>query len=349
LNILIDLYKTKDLYSGLGQYSLNFANELMRQCPEDLEVNLLIPPRFNQARHQGTRYIRSSFRERYFPVLNPKYQLWHSLHQFPSHFPHPSTKFILTVHDLNFLTEKKGHKAKRYLNRLQKNVDKATAITVISEYTGKILKEHINLQGKLLKIIHDGVLLETRPDVQRPAWLNEKPFFFSLSVFKATKNVHALIPLMNYFPGHNLVLAGYNHTPYGEKVRELINRSGLSGNILLPGTINNDEKYWLYRNCQAFLFPSLAEGFGLPVIEAMLAGKPVFLSRLTSLPETGGDKAFYWNTFEPSEMAEIMQTGLEMWEPDASSRSSDIAAYASRFSWQNCIRKFLELYKDIGS
>lgn len=54
----------------------------------------------------------------------------------------------------------------------------------------------------------------------------------------------------------------------------------------------------LYESCVAFLFPSITEGFGLPVIEAMSFGTPVFLSNSSSLPEVGGNEAFYWNSYE---------------------------------------------------
>jgi len=263
--------------------------------------------------------------------------------------PHPSSKVILTVHDLNFLSRKKPDKAAKYLKRLQKNVDRASAVTVISDFTGKVLKENIDAGNKPVLTIHNGVRLEPRPDAGMPHWLPEKPFFFSLCVFKEEKNLHTLIPLMDHFPDHLLVLGGNNQTSYGNRIREMIRESEVSDNIIIPGVLDEDEKYWLYKHCRAFLFPSLAEGFGLPVIEAMLAGKQVFLSRAASLPEIGGVIAFYWDSFEAGSMAAVLRLGLELREKEPGLYSQEIIEYASRYNWKNCILKFLELYQTISS
>ena len=347
MKLIIDLYKTKDLYSGLGQYSLNFANELLRYAPSGLVPRFLYPAGFPFPKDQGAEWSRAAFWQRFLPVLSPKAEIWHSLHQFPSHLPHPQSKVILTVHDLNFLTGKEPAKARKYLRRLQKNVDRAEVVTVISDHTGRVLKENIETRDKKIITIHNGVSLEPRPEAKKPHWLPDKPFFFSLSVFKEQKNFHSLIPMMEHFPDHLLVLGGNNQTAYGGRIREMILDSSVSGNIILPGTLNENEKYWLYNNCKAFLFPSLAEGFGLPVIEAMLAGKQVFLSREASLPEIGGVMAFYWNSFDAGDMAAVVRQGLEMREKEPGLYRNEIIAYASRFSWEQCILKFLELYRSI--
>jgi glycosyltransferase involved in cell wall biosynthesis len=347
LKLLVDIYKTNDLYSGLGQYSLNFANELIKYCPMNIQPNFLIPGRFSEPRAPGVGWIKTGFWQRFLPDLSPKADIWHSLHQFPSHLPHPQSKVILTVHDLNFLQGKTPSKIAKYLKRLQKNVDRASAVTVVSDHTGKILQENIDLKNKPLLTIHDGVRLEPRPGAPRPKWLQDKPFFFSLSVFKESKNFHTLVPLMEHFPDHILVLGGNNQTAYGERMRELIRNSPVSENIILAGTLSEDEKYWLYKHCRAFLFPSLAEGFGLPVIEAMLAGKQVFLSRMGSLPETGGVLGFYWDNFDAEEMAFVLRKGLELREKTPGACSEEIKAYASRYNWENCIQKFIDLYQSV--
>ncbi|MEI8005144.1 MAG: glycosyltransferase family 1 protein, partial [Bacteroidota bacterium] len=347
LKLLVDIYKTKDLYSGLGQYSLYFANELLKFCPSSIRPAFLIPPGLHLPRYPEADWIRAGFWQRYIPRFSPTADIWHSLHPFPSHLPHPSSKLILTVHDLNFLIDKTPAKAARYLKKLQENVNRAAVVTVISDYTGKVLKEHIDTGSKQVFTIHDGVALEKRPDAEKPGWMPGSPFFFSLSVFKESKNIHTLIPLMEHFPDHALVLAGNNRSSYGERIREMIKASGNNNNIILPGPVNEDEKYWLYRNCRAFLFPSLAEGFGLPVIEAMLAGKQVFLSRSASLPEVGGVIAFYWDSFDASEMAAVLRNGIELRENDPVGSAKVTMEYASRFNWENCIMKFLELYQTI--
>jgi glycosyltransferase involved in cell wall biosynthesis len=89
----------------------------------------------------------------------------------------------------------------------------------------------------------------------------------------------------------------------------------------------------------------LAEGFGLPVIEAMYFGKPVFLAKLTSLPEIGGEEAFYFQSFDPKHMQEVLKNGLNA--SKSTSKSSALKRRAEKFSWKSTAKEYLKLYKNI--
>ena len=110
-NILIDLYKIKELHSGLGQFSKNFGNKIVLRLQKEFAINFLVP-RKNEIRFdsENIKLIRSSFLRRYLPSVNKNYTIWHSLQQFPSFLPNKNTTWILTIHDLNFLLEKNEKK-----------------------------------------------------------------------------------------------------------------------------------------------------------------------------------------------------------------------------------------------
>ena len=93
------------------------------------------------------------------------------------------------------------------------------------------------------------------------------------------------------------------------------------------------------------LFPSMCEGFGLPPLEAMRFGKPVFLSRLTSLPEVGGKYAFYWDELEPEAMAAVVKKGLDEWRVSGS--PDEVRRWSCRFSWEKCASDYVRLYLDM--
>jgi glycosyltransferase involved in cell wall biosynthesis len=112
----------------------------------------------------------------------------------------------------------------------------------------------------------------------------------------------------------------------------------------MTGKISEAEKIYLMQNCKAFLFPSLLEGFGLPVIEAMSCGKPVFVSNLTSLPEIAADKGFYFENFEAESMAKLIFEKLKNLPP---SFSSLLQIHASQFSWNKNVEKYLQQYKSV--
>jgi glycosyltransferase involved in cell wall biosynthesis len=154
------------------------------------------------------------------------------------------------------------------------------------------------------------------------------------------KNIAALIDLAANWREQRFVFAGAD-SPYVAEVQRLL-AEGRLDNVRLVIDIDEGEKAWLYAQCDAFLFPSWTEGFGLPPLEAMYFGKPVFLSRLTSLPEVGGDAAAYWDEFSPPSMRASIEATLAGWTAQDSARAR---ARAQTFTWQSCASEYLALYR----
>jgi glycosyltransferase involved in cell wall biosynthesis len=344
--ILIDIYKTKEFYTGLGQFESNFAHEAEESYHDNFEITYLIPAN-GQMKNNYPHQIKDSLSKRWFPQLNKTYDLWHSLQQFPSHLPNKKTKFILTVHDLNFLVDKTEEKADGYLKKLQSNIDRAEVVTAISMFTKNQLEDHIDLKGKPVRVIYNGVKLNKYTGVTSLLDTNRTKFFFSIGVFKETKNFDVLLPLIKYFPEHQLIIAGNCNTKYGQQIKQLIQAMNLTDKIILTGEVSDEQKFWLYSHCEAFLFPSVAEGFGLPVIEAMSCGKPVFLSKFSSLPEIGANFAFYFSNFNPENMAGCIKRNLETYSSNENFHSGMMKHYAAKFNWNNCFNEYLKIYDEI--
>lgn len=348
--IVVDLYKIKNLYSGLGQFSLHYSNQLISKRIRDFQLKFLIP----RGSHKELFYpdpqisfIYDSIQSRYFSYFNTNYDIWHSLHQFPSHFPGRNGCWILTIHDLNFLHEKNERKSSIYLKKLQSNIDKANCITTISNYSKSMIEKYLDLKGKEVHVIYNGIAQHPHPSSNRPSFIDNEKFFFSIGIFNKKKNFHALLPLMKYFKDYKLVVAGNYNTAYGSEFQSDIRRMKLEDNVILPGEISDTDKYWLYNNCAAFLFPSLAEGFGMPVIEAMMAGRAVFTSKYTSLPEIGGDAAFYFDNFDPWEMYKVIEAGLEQFHGNSDFFRKEVIRHTEKFSWEHCIERYIDLYHNL--
>ena len=346
-SILIDLYKIKNVNNGLGMFSLNFFEEFIKKNPIDLDPYFLVPPNHNLSLLSNNKFLKTNFQKRYFPILNKKFDIWHSLYQCPSHNPNKNTFQIVTIHDLNFLIEKSLSKSKFYLQQLQKCVDRADLIVSISNYTKRILEDNIKLNHKKVEVIPVGVKLNQYPSLNLPKDIHS-PYLFSISEFSFKKNFHALIEMMRFLPEYQLVLAGNNQNNYGVEIKKLISQNKLENKVLLCGVVSDELKYSLYKNCAAFVFPSTAEGFGRPPIEAMLAGKPVFLSKLCSLPEIGGQQAFYFENFNPEEMAQTITINLNKISISLDHFTSQSIEYAQKYSWDNCMNQYLKLYNSIG-
>ena len=349
--ILIDLEKLKNRYVGLGEVSSRFAKALQPHAKglleEGISIYLLVPPSYKNHFGKEFHYITTNFLNKRFPALLPEFDLWHAIHQTSSYVPYYSkTKYLLTIHDLNFIHEKQGHKVDKYKNDLQRKIDRATAITTISDFTKKEVFQYLRVNDPSIITIRNGVADPMEIQPSRPAKVsNNESFLFHLSAISRKKNTDTLVDLMKVLPEKKLVVAGTWRSKYAKRILERIRQEKIT-NIITLNQPNESEKAWLYAHCEAFLFPSLFEGFGLPVIEAMYCGKPVFASTHSSLPEIGSDKVVYWEHFDPLYMKEMLLTKLTDYKQQVT-RAAALRSYAESFSWEETILRYIALYKNI--
>lgn len=120
---------------------------------------------------------------------------------------------------------------------------------------------------------------------------------------------------------------------------------GLNGKILLTGYVDDRKLVELYQKARCLFFPSLYEGFGLPLLEGLACGLPVAASNTSSLPEVGGDFSVYFNPYAPSEMADRLYQALQL-PNDYESRLKRFE-YASSFSWKNTALTTLKAFNDL--
>jgi glycosyltransferase involved in cell wall biosynthesis len=357
-SLFVDAERLRNLNSGLGQVCLHLGRELVRQAPTDRDappwhLTFLVPKGRSGAYGDSVNHVEASWLRRYW--IPGQYDVWHCLHQDSVFLPARS-KLILTIYDLNFLERpdySAGKKARR-LARLQRKIDRASLLTAGSAYTASVVREHLRVRETLpLKVVHTGVAVREQDapaDSPRPFLPagDDRPFFLFVGVIHPRKNVHTLLPLLQAFPDHRLVLAGPDRHPYAQHIRERSRSIGVADRLLMPGAVDEATKLWLYAHCEAFLFPSLSEGFGLPVAEAMTFGKPVFISNLTSLPEVGGEDAFYFENFEPESMAQVVGEGLRDFQRNALRRER-LRQRAARFSWRSVAAEYWKLYQETAT
>jgi glycosyltransferase involved in cell wall biosynthesis len=105
------------------------------------------------------------------------------------------------------------------------------------------------------------------------------------------------------------------------------------------------DKAWYLHHCLAFMLPSLAEGFGAPVVEAMKFGKPLFLSNRTSLPEIGSDVAFYFNNFDPEHMHQVFYDGMFAYQQNGLEKK--IIARGNDFNWEEKAKEYINIYRSL--
>jgi glycosyltransferase involved in cell wall biosynthesis len=284
-HIGIGFGQVKHWHDGLGEFSRQLGLGLARsaaQLREELGwcLHLHLPRRWHGEFGNEVGYLDTHTTQRWLHLRATRFALWHTLHQHNRlRAPLCTEHRIVTVHDLNFLHSKTAAKVERYRRRLRRRVAGSDAAVAITRYVAGDIARELAPLATPLTVIHNGATdLSALPPVPVPG-IGDAPFLLHISRMAPSKNIAALLDLAAAWPDQRLVLAGAT-SPYTATVRKLISERHLA-NVSLHLDLEDAHKAWLYRHCLGFVFPSLAEGFGLPPIEAMHFGKPVFLSRLT--------------------------------------------------------------------
>ena len=207
---------------------------------------------------------------------------------------------LVTVHDLNYLYHPLAFSRWRHDRRTRSLLQRTDHIVAISAYTAQDVRRQLGWSGPL-DVIHNGAR-DLSHDAQEPLpgrGGDGRPFLFHLSRMSPSKNPQAILGLAAAWPEMDFVLCG----PLSGDAQGAAGAACILPNVTFHlGISDAAEGLGLSRTAPGFVFPSLAEGFGLPPIEAMHFGKPVFLSRLTCLPEIGGDAAYYFDVFDSQQM-----------------------------------------------
>ena len=280
----------------------------------------------------------------FFPSVK-NYSIWHSTYQGTMYYPwKQKIKILFTVHDLNFLYDesKSEWKKKRYLAQVAAKIDRADHVVAISNFVLEDVKKHINIDGKECSVIYNGCNIEEIVSLSEPVFKPTVPFLFTVGTIVDKKNFHVL-PSLLLNNNRQLLIAGVtNSEEYKTKIIDEAKALDVEERVIFTGPVSENDKQWYYKNCEAFVFPSISEGFGLPVIEAMYFGKPVILSTHTSLPEVGGSAAYYFQNFEPRHMQAVLNEALEDYKTNE--RCSEIKKRALLFDWKNTAQQYLDVY-----
>jgi glycosyltransferase involved in cell wall biosynthesis len=347
-NILVDMHRLKNNpYNGLYIFSCGLGKALAAMKDDEIKLNFYLPENFFGFFGERLQYVRHRSADKFFKWDTRKYDVWHITTQISWYRPfNKKTKVVFTIHDLNFLIEEKENVKRnhRLLKNIQKKIDRADFVTCISEYTLSTVRQHLQLGNKPTTVIYNGCDITTFSNFDKPIYRPEKPFILSIGLVEPRKNFHVLPPLL-LDNDYELIIGGLNNHPYAKQVIAAAETYGVGNRVKLTGPITEEEKYWYYKNCDAFLFPSYAEGFGLPVIEAMHYGKPVFISTKTCLPEIGGNAAYYFHSFESQPMRKAFAGGMQHYQRTQPQQL--IKERAAFFSWKKAAQQYIDVYKQL--
>jgi glycosyltransferase involved in cell wall biosynthesis len=266
---------------------------------------------------------------------------------------------VVTVHDLIYARFPEAHaglrdKGMRVL--VPQAVRRSDRVIVDSKSTRDDLVELLSVSPTDIDVVPLGLgrVRREQPLAEREVRarfdLGERRVLLSLSAKRPHKNLLALIGALALLPTEArpvLVLPGYP-TEHEAQLRERASAAGVAGEVRFLSWISPEELEGLWGLAAAFVFPSLYEGFGLPVLEAMARGVPVACSNASSLPEVAGDAALLFDPHHEAAIAEALRRLLD----DATLRERLRArglARAAEFTWERTARATLDSYARIPS
>ena len=349
--VVFDCERMKYENTGLFHYCLNLGKHINKVINREKEALTYYTPFGIEAYFEsGSNHIMQNELHKFrMPVLKD-ITVWHATYQDSYYLPfrNRNIKVVLTIHDLNFMYDgsKPEWKKRKYLRRMQMLINRADAIICISEYCRNDVAFYCDVYNKPVKVIHNGTNTLSSPLLSHSSYKPERPFIFSLGTVNPKKNFHTLLPLISQDNDLELVIAGrIDDFEYHNLILRCAEKMGIMDKIRIVGQVSEAEKSWYFNNCTAFAFPSTAEGFGLPVTEAMSVGKPLFLSNRTALPEIGGNVAFYFKDFSETLMQETFAKGMKQYVKF--NMQNDIREKGKEFSWDIAAEEYWKVYRSL--
>jgi len=295
--------------------------------------------------------------KRYLPVriLNKSFNVFHSSYY---RYAKGNIKNVTTVHDFMYEKYLPKYNFKRIIHSSQKYsaLKHSDYIIGVSKNTlDDMLRYYSEFRNKKMRVVYHGINSDFYPIEKKKDFIiiqNYKlyynSYFFYFGNRKGYKNFGLLIKaysnlLKNNKDIPNLVIAGGGS--FSKEEIKLLREKEVSSKIIKLKEIDNNELNLLYNYCSGFIYPSLYEGFGMPVIEAMQAGAPVICSNSSSLPEVAGEAAIFIN---PNNVSELESALYYLLDNNTRKDLIELGLKQSRkFSWKKTYKGILEVYNSL--
>lgn len=302
--------------------------------PENFSVKVLRSP-----------YLWTQFRLALYMLFKKPKALFIPAHVLPA-LSHPKNSTVM-IHDIafEFFPQAYPDFHRKYLRFTTKHaLKRAKKIIVPSKSTADDLAKFYEVDMSKVFVVHHGGIDKEAEKFSKEQL--EFPYFLYIGRLELKKNILGILKAFDLFKGayksaHKLVLVG-NFGFGKEKIKEAIAKHRYKNDIVLTGWVDDVNKDYLLSNADMFLFPSLYEGFGLPILEAQAFGVPLITSCISSMPEVAGKGAILVNPHNSEEMADAMIRIMsdENLKNDLMTKGRE---NLKRFSWKDCARETLEI------
>ncbi len=332
-------YSLDENLSGVGIYSHEILTGLATEHPECDFRWCYRPHRF---RRSWNAKLPANVRRRLLqePLVPRSADLFHGLNQ---RLPQARLRHaVATFHDLFVLTGDYSTPEfrERFAAQARHAAAKAEAIITVSEFTARQVVELLGVERSRVHVVHHGITPRSATGAVRESVI------LHVGAIQRRKNLVRLVDAFEQVdPSWRLVLAG--SAGYGaDEIMERIEKSAARARIVLPGYVSSAELGQWYARATIFAFPSLDEGFGMPVLEAMAAGVPVLTSNRSALPEVAGNAALLIDPHDGEALAQGLRNLTE-----SSNLRYDLVqrgfARVQKFSWKLAVERTWQVYRSL--
>ena len=326
--------------SGVGVYSRRIMYGLAAEHPGQEFLFCYRPHRFARS----YRETLPSNALRRLLIGKPPGDLFHALNQRVNR---RARKTVSTFHDLFVLTGDYSTQEfrTRFTDQARRAADLSDAIVAVSRFTAESVESLLGVPASRIRVVPHGV------DIPEPSTEPRENLVLFVGAIQKRKNMARLIQAFerafDQAPGSwRLALAGASDGYGATEELRVLEASPKRASIDLLGYVSADELQSLYRRASIFAFPSLDEGFGIPVLEAMAHGVPVLTSNRSAMPEVAGDAALLVDPLDTNAIAANLASlaGDAALRDDLARRGLD---RARQFSWQSAVEKTWQVYREI--
>lgn len=286
-----------------------------------------------------------------------KIDIYHTQYIIPFFIP-VTTKIVTHIHDVSFKVHKEliSKKDAFFLNRLiPRAVNKSDKVIAVSQFTKDEIIKYYNVPANKISVIYNASsLVEVNTDEKKVREKYHLPmkYILALGTMQPRKNIPFLIEafagIANKVSDTYLVLAGKKAHNFDEQIEQIIKKyPNIKDRIIFTGYIDEDDKFLVYKMADVFAFPSLYEGFGVPILEAFATGTVVTASDIPPHKEIAGEGALYFSPTDIDQCKETLYDGLVNVRIRESIFARENQQYG-RFSWQKSAQELQTLYKSLA-
>lgn len=364
-NIMINSRFLSNTRTGIGNYIENLYKNILRLDPDNRYCFLQYSPGEND--FASTQYF--SNRPLYSRVLSILFDLilvkrlfnpvsasvFHSAHGILPYYLSKKIKKVITIYDLIFLKFTGIYTFYfrwTYYYCLLYAARNSDAIITISESSKRDIMEYFGVPAQKIKVLYagcDDFFHKTNsanfPIINLPVG---KKFIFSVTPHCRRKNI---LPVINAFSNSAYINANYYYIITGSlkdknigELQDYAKKINMHERILFPGFLTKEELRWLYSNAELFIYPSLYEGFGIPILEAFACECMVACSNTSSLPEVVADAGVLFDPESVNDITNKIEYMLKLDEKTKMEYRKRGLSQKNKFSWEKIASEYIKIF-----